>query len=315
MSIFVESVMSTDAGAAYLFDATTGAQLKKLTPNDPAASDYFGYSVALNSSTALIGAVYKANGTMTQAGAAYLFDASGTCLAIRSLRIAQNGGAKSPTRPRERAKSSGDVRHVLLSNKKGETCPHRRLFSKFKNPNFKNFKLPRLLPRLLPLPPSQRVLKNYEIRSAWKVLLRAFTNFLKMSIFVDSLMSTATGAAYLFDATTGAQLKKLTPNDPAASDWFGYSVALNSSTALIGAVYKANGTMTQAGAAYLFDATTGAQLKKLTPNDPAASDQFGVSVALNSSTALIGANLKANGSSTQAGAAYLFFQKFKILNF
>ncbi|MGF1634118.1 MAG: FG-GAP repeat protein, partial [Phycisphaerae bacterium] len=64
------------SGSAYLFDATSGALLVKLTAPDGAEGDEVGISVALDGGLALIGAWGDDNGGGTDAGAAYLFDVS-----------------------------------------------------------------------------------------------------------------------------------------------------------------------------------------------------------------------------------------------
>src|SRR5262249_31011838 len=61
-----------DAGAAYLFDATTGTYLRSFDNPVPAAGDAFGVSVALAGDRAVVGAFQ--NNPASGAGAAYLFD-------------------------------------------------------------------------------------------------------------------------------------------------------------------------------------------------------------------------------------------------
>ena len=124
------------------------------------------------------------------------------------------------------------------------------------------------------------------------------------------------GSAYLFDATTGAQLFKLLPDDGAAWDFFGWSVAISGDTAVVGA-YHDDDNGPDSGSAYLFDATTGEQLFKLLPDDGAAFEWFGVSVAISGDTVVVGAyGDDDNGSGS--GSAYLFDattgeQFFKLL--
>ncbi len=114
----------------------------------------------------------------------------------------------------------------------------------------------------------------------------------------------STGSAYLFDTTTGQQSALLSSSDGAADDNFGYSVAISGNTAIIGVPYDDdNGN--RSGSAYLFDTNTGQQLFKLLPDDGAAEDFFGWSVAISGANAIVGAiNDADNGS--QAGSAYLF---------
>jgi len=110
--------------------------------------------------------------------------------------------------------------------------------------------------------------------------------------------------AYLFNTTTGTQIAKLTASDGADYENFGNSVAISGSTAIVGARYDdENGE--DSGAAYLFDTVTGTQIAKLTASDAAEDDEFGISVAISGSTAIVGA-WKNNDNGEDSGAAYLF---------
>ena len=116
------------------------------------------------------------------------------------------------------------------------------------------------------------------------------------------------GSAYVFvkpDSgwVSASQAAKLVPSDSTVGDNFGISVAINSDTALIGANHNGAGS----GSAYVFvkpdSGWVGAsQTAKLVPSDSTVGDNFGISVAINSDTALIGANHNGAGS----GSAYVF---------
>jgi hypothetical protein len=112
------------------------------------------------------------------------------------------------------------------------------------------------------------------------------------------------GSAYLFDTNTGVQTAKLTASDGATNDHFGLVVGISGTTAIVAATNDDdNGT--DSGSAYLFDTTTGAQIAKLTASDGAAEDDFGVSVAISGTTAIVGA-LDDDDNGTDSGSAYLF---------
>ncbi|MBI4893844.1 MAG: carboxypeptidase regulatory-like domain-containing protein [Acidobacteria bacterium] len=117
------------------------------------------------------------------------------------------------------------------------------------------------------------------------------------------------GAVYVFFLnTTWALQAQLLAADGAAEDAFGRSVALQGDTALIGAPVASVGGQMFQGAAYVFQRTgsSWAQQAKIGASDGAASDLFGISVALSGDTALIGSVLDDIGSDVDRGSAYLF---------
>lgn len=100
------------------------------------------------------------------------------------------------------------------------------------------------------------------------------------------------GAVYVFanDAGTLTEVQKLAPADSAPGDQFGFSVALDGTTAVVGApAADANGNFKQ-GAAYVFDASGGdfAEVAKLVAADGEAFDQLGQAVAVRDGLAMIG---------------------------
>lgn len=108
-----------------------------------------------------------------------------------------------------------------------------------------------------------------------------------------------TGAVYVFtrSGTSWSQQAKLTASDAAPSQQYGFSLALQGDTALIGA--------RGANAAYIFTRSFNVwtQAQKLTSSTP--TSRFGWSVALYNDAAVVGAP----GDSTmaeQAGAAFIF---------
>ena len=116
------------------------------------------------------------------------------------------------------------------------------------------------------------------------------------------------GSAYVFRTSDGGvtyvEVAKLTADDAAASDNFGWSVAIDGDTIVIGAYDAGIG-----GAAYVFLTTDGgatyAQVAKLTAADAAADDYFGDSVAIDGDTIVVGADGD-DDAGTRSGSAYVF---------
>ena len=125
----------------------------------------------------------------------------------------------------------------------------------------------------------------------------------------DSTTASQAGAAYVYVLNAGAwtQQAVLLAPDGAATDKFGYSVAIGQDTVIVGS-YNDDSPLSNAGSAYVFvrSGTVWTFQQKLTAGDPLADDQFGVSVAISGSTAFVGANFSDLPSNSDAGAVYRF---------
>ncbi len=273
------------AGAAYLFDANTGALVRTFQKPTPAVGDVFGESLAAVGGNVLASARGDDTGAKN-AGAAYLFDASSGAL----LRTFLN-----PT------PASGDEFGVSVAALGGNVLVGAPLDDS---------------------PVAFNAGAAYLFDSASGGLLRTFINptpaaddrfgisvaalggSVLVGAYLDDTGALDAGAAYLFNANTGALLRTFLNPTPAYNDYFGWSVAAVGGNVLIGAPNDDAGAP-DAGAAYLFDANTGALLQTFLNPTPALSDGFGVSVAAVGSNVLIGAYFDDTGA-LNAGAAYLF---------
>jgi hypothetical protein len=112
------------------------------------------------------------------------------------------------------------------------------------------------------------------------------------------------GAAYVFDVVTGAQALKLIPGDSSAFDRFGNAVAIWGSTAIVGAAEN-DDAGTDSGSAYLFNALSGQQVRKLLAGDGRSFDNFGFSVSIGADRAIVGAPGD-DDLGESSGSAYVF---------
>lgn len=116
------------------------------------------------------------------------------------------------------------------------------------------------------------------------------------------------GAAYVFvrAGSRWAQQAKLIGSDTIDSDLFGWSVALEGNTALIGSLFN-TGSIFSSGSVYAFNRVGGgwSEQAKLITNDSDVFDQFGSAIALSGNVAAIGAPTH-DGTSADSGAVYLF---------
>ncbi len=121
-------------------------------------------------------------------------------------------------------------------------------------------------------------------------------------------VSTDSGAAYIFVRTNGvwSQQAYLKAGTIRLGSEFGYSVAIDGDTAIVGVPLESGYTY-NAGAAYVFVRTNGlwSQQAFLQASNRASDDRFGYSVAISGDRAIVGAVFK-DGPGGNAGAAYIF---------
>ncbi|MBO9663122.1 hypothetical protein [Dokdonella sp.] len=129
--------------------------------------------------------------------------------------------------------------------------------------------------------------------------------------YVATVDHPAQGAVYVYTRADGAwtPTQKLVAADGAELDQFGEAIALDGDTLLISANGAHVGGGRFAGAVYVF--TRGgdgvwSETQKLTAGDAAEYDNFGWSVALSGTTALIGAPYADVAGRSDQGAAYVF---------
>ena len=124
-----------------------------------------------------------------------------------------------------------------------------------------------------------------------------------------------TGAVYVYYRNQGGadnwgEQAKLVSNDIAASDFFGYTVAISGDYIVVGAYGDDHNGSSTAGSAYVFQrsGTTWTQVAKLTSSDIGADDHFGEDVAIHGDYVVVGAPRwdGTDDSVDGVGAAYIY---------
>lgn len=282
-----------DAGAAYLYNVITGEQIVKILPDEAEPGDQFGNSVAISGALLIIGA-WGDDNNGEFSGSAYLYDASNPVHPNLIAKLLANDGEAndqfgnsvgiSGLRAIVGAWWDGDNGDKSGSAYIFETITGQQLFK---------------------LSASDGSSEEFFGNS---VAINGDTAI--VGVQYDDVIGINSGSAYLFDATTGEQIYKLQPEDAAEGDFFGQTVAISGTTAVIGS-YWDDDNGDKSGSAYLFDLKSGLQFIKLLSHDEddkenvRAGDWFGVNVAISGTTAIIGASHD-EVSGLISGSAYLF---------
>ncbi len=269
------------AGAAYLFDLTTGEQNFKLLPSDPSVQDVFGWSVAVDANKAIVGAPWNDdNGNST--GSAYIFNVT---TGQQQFKILPDDSVANDEFGWSVAVSGNTA--VIGSADRVDRSGAAYAFDVTTGGQISKF--------------------NYRDAADQDWFGNAVAisgNLAIVGAFGKADNGSDSGAAYIFDVSTGAQLLKLLPDDGSAGDNFGVSVGISGNIAIIGAA-RSDDQAQDSGSAYLFNATTGEQIVKLLPSEGAETDNFGISVAISGTTAIVGVRHDDDNGSN-SGSAYLF---------
>jgi FG-GAP repeat protein len=273
------AIQQSAVGMAYVFDATTGVPLQTLNNPTPLFGEGFGSSVAVSGTKAVIGTPWPNTNGASAIGSAYLFDVTTSAL-LRSFgsptpvandrfggAVAIDGNYVIIGEPTNGAAGSGPGAVYVFDATTGN------LLRTIANPGV--------------LDPTARDRFGASLAISGTRLLVGAPNVDR----TDVGNSVRVGAAYLFDFTTGDLLHAWNNPDPrdeggsaSSGESFGGSVALNGSKVLIGTAGDDNGR----GAAYLFDAATGALLDTYYDPTPLGFEGFASAVAVTDSTVWAG---------------------------
>lgn len=311
-----DSDAGTSAGAVYLFehDGLNWERSEKLTiPDTP--GDFLGFSVAMESDRLVAGALLRyadiPNGAIDHVvGAAVIYDLSedsaqldadldGLHHAVYDLmgyRVALQGDtmAMYSLLDWDNVRTEGSVRFF----KKQEDATWaftQRVFAPREGAIQPNLSENMAMSGDLLLvqafgfgDPAFKVLALRRSGDQWESLgylaptgIRSFGHSIAMD--GTTAIITATGLnngeesyVFDFDGIAWTQIQRLTADDGASDDFFGYPVSISGDTIVIGASL-ANAPSSNSGAAYVFQKIGGTwqQVQKLIASDGAAEDRFG----------------------------------------
>ena len=277
-----------NSGSAYLFDTSKGQQVFKLHPSAPFGS--FGQSVAISGTTALVGAYEGGAGT---SGSVYLFDIT---TGLQLFRIVPSDGVICDHFGWSVAVSGTTaIVGAPFDSDNGNQSGSAYLY---------DISDPTNPVELAKIVPSDGAVQDH---FGWSVAISGTIAIVGARDDDDDNNGADSGSAYLFDISdpiVPVQIAKLVPSDGEAQDFFGDSVAISGTTAIVGAWHDDDNGVAS-GSAYLYDATTGEQLFKLLASNGGFADNFGESVAINGDIAIVGAT-GALINNVHTGSAYYF---------
>lgn len=270
------------------FSQCTAMQEGYLIAGDAAANDGLGLSVSLSGDTAIVGALWDDHSNFTDAGSAYIFRRTNGQWEQQQKLVAL--APQSFVLFGESVSLDGSTAAIGAYNDVQASTRVGSVFI-FRNTGTQWQQIQRL--RALDLGDGDQF--------GWNVSLQGETLAIGAPGEDPSGMMNA-GSVYIFVKISEAwfQQRKFFASDAGVGDRFGFSVALDGNTVLVGAPQD----NLSAGSAYIFRlvGTVWTQIAKLVPDDAEANAKFGQSVALEGEMAVVGAW----SDDGFRGAAYIF---------
>ena len=271
----------------------TYEQLNKLTADDGAADDAYGYGVAIDGNYAVVGAFKQDTGGV-DAGAAYIYKKNGSGDYIQIQKI-QSSDIEVDDKFASKVAIYGDYVFIGAQNEDTGALDAGALYI-FKNDGNDTFTQ------------FQKVQASVVTGEArFGTSMATDGNYLVVGAANEN---SNRGAAYIFRKDSSGnfnEISKITASDAEDNDYFGYDVAVSGNYVVVGASAEDTGGA-NAGAAYIFKnngADTYTQTQKIQSSDIAAGDNFGQEVSIDGAYIVAGAPFQ-DTNAAASGAAYIF---------
>jgi len=287
-------INATIPSAPLASKAANWTEIQNLLPSDGAANNYFGGSVSIDGDYALIGAEND-DDNGAQSGSAYVFVHNGSTWTQQAKILAFDGEAGDNFGHSVSLSGNTAIIGAPYEDTYGEDFGAAYVFTRS--------------------------------GTTWtykqKLYGRPRPAYFGLSVSLDgdtALFGTPTDNWYpgynagmvnwyTRSGDTWTDKGGFIPSDAAIGRYFGFSVSLDSNTALIGAPLDGSSAGIGNGSAYVFTRSgdTWTQRQKLLPSDSVLNDGFGMSVSLDGNTALIGTpNWIPYPQTSGPGYAYVF---------
>lgn len=279
----------------------TFVQEQKITSNDFGGAKNFGFSMAIEGDTAIIGAPRDDLTINGNEGSAFIFVRNGTTWTQQQKLIASD------------AKANDDFGYSVAIS--GETVLIGARFVDVSPTSSSQGAVYVFVRNGTTWTEAQKLMASDATpgRGAFGTSVAIEGNTAVVGAETQSATANPTGAAYVFvrSGTTWIEQQKLNASDTAQGDQlFGSSVAISGETIIVGARRYNVGAKVDQGSAYVFvrNGTTWTQQQRLMASDGVARDEFGFSMAISGDTLIIGApiNILGANANNNPGAAYIF---------
>ena len=294
-----DAVQGERSGAAYVYERNGSGdwiEVAKLLASDGAAGDVFGASVSISGDRILVGA-YGDDDNGSLSGSAYVFerDGSGTWIQVDKLTASDaafedNFGISVGI--------AGDrlVVGAWEDDDQGSGTGSAYVYERDPSGNW--------------LEVQKLVASDATANQYFGDSVAVVGDWLVVGAFGADDVGERSGATYVFERGVSGgwtEVDRLVASDPAALDYFGYSVAAAGDRVVVGA-YGNDDHGERSGSAYVYEREGSGdwvEVDKLVPSDGAPDDNFGRSVGISGDLVVAGAFWD-DDNGLDSGSAYVY---------
>ena len=283
---------SSNAGSAYVFEQGSDGnwmETTKLVSSDFSSNDRFGFCVDLAGDTALIGA-YQDDDNGPESGSAYVFQQQADGEWLETIKLLPSDGIDGDGFGASVSISSSiAIVGAPFADEAGPSSGSAYVFIRSNDGNW--------------IESARLTASDADGGDYFGFSVAVMGTTAMVGAWGDDEKAEDAGSVYIFEQQPDGswfETAKLMASNGTSADYFGYSLAMSGSTAIVGAFQEES----EAGSAYIFEKqadSTWQETSILNSSDGASSDQFGLSVDISGNTAIVGAYQDDN-----LGSAYLF---------
>ena len=269
----------------------TSSEVAKLTAGDGASGDFLGYAVSVDGDTALVGA-WGDDENGGNSGSAYVYTRTDGVWTLQQKLLPADGAASDSFGLA--VSLSGDTAVVtsFLDDDNGSNSGSAYVFVRNGEAWTQQQKL---------------IASDGAAQDFYGISVAVDADTIVIGGWGDADQGFGTGSAYVYVRDNGVwtEQQKLTAADGATEDFFGIMVAVDGDTVLIAA--DGGGVTDAPGKVYVYTRSGGiwSEQQQLMPSDGGVNDEFGLTLALDGDTAVVGAHWH-DALGEDSGAVYVY---------
>ena len=290
---------NADQGSAsiYQYNGTNWVLMQKITDATGAANDFFGLCVSISGNYAIVGAYFDDVGANVDQGSASIYQYNGTNWVLMNKITDATGAAGDEFGVSVSISGSYAIVGAYQDDVGANADQGSASIYQYNGTNWV------LMNKITDATgaANDHFGVSVSISGSYAIVGAYFDD-------VGANVDQGSASIYQYNGTNWVLMNKITDATGAAGDLFGVSVSISGSYAIVGAYQDDVGANADQGSAsiYQYNGTNWVLMQKITDATGAAGDNFGVSVSISGSYAIVGAYQDDVGANFRQGSSSIY---------